>query len=211
MLDALGADADGAVVQAIGVSVTFDRIALLGSRVADVWLVSWAVRSDETLRAVDARVTLAIRGGSSANGVLAVVVGGTSDIDALEVSAKSGLVGPAAVIVGSALVGNAIISDASAVAVFTTRNTLGLAGLMSDTLWFVASVGGLVAKLIVSAHCVVGALDVDAFLFDTFVSIKTSVLEETFAVGVASALDFFALGFSAKFLGAAVGLVGALN
>ena len=99
-----------------------NRIALLGSRVADVWLVSWAVRSDETLRAVDARVTLAIRGWSSANGVLAVVVGGTSDIDALEVSAKSGLVGPAAMVVGSALVGNTIVSDASAVAVFTTRN-----------------------------------------------------------------------------------------
>ncbi len=35
---------------------------------------------------------------------------------------------------------------------------------MSDTLWFVASVGGLVAKLIVSAHGVVGTFDVDAFL-----------------------------------------------
>ena len=51
-----------------------------------------------------------------------MVVGGAADINAFKISAESGLVGPAAVVVGSAFVFNTVVTDASAMAVFTTRN-----------------------------------------------------------------------------------------
>lgn len=69
---------------------------------------------------------------------------------------------------------------------------------MADTFWAVAHVGRLVAKLTGAAVADVGAFDVDTELLDALVSFKTSVLEETSAVFVASAFLSLALTRFAK-------------
>lgn len=69
---------------------------------------------------------------------------------------------------------------------------------MADTFWAVAHVGRLVAKLTGAAVANVGAFDVDTELLDALVSFKTSVLEETSAVFVASAFLSLALTIFAK-------------
>lgn len=86
------------------------------------WRACWAVRSDKTLGVVEALVALAVRSWSTLGKVLAVGVSGASDIIALVVSAESRRRWPATVLVVSALLFLALITDAEAFAISAFRN-----------------------------------------------------------------------------------------
>jgi len=197
------------VCWAVSVSVAVDLDTFLVLAVS--WHVRWAVGSDETLGAVDARVLLAVRGWSTLGEVLAVSVRSASDINALVVSAERSSRWPAAVVVGSAFLLYAFVSKAEALAITAFCWNIGFARSMSDTLWREASVRGLVAELIISTVADVGTFDVDTFLLDALVSFKTGVLEEIGAVFVVSAFLLNTHGRFAKFFVAAVGLVSTID
>jgi len=173
------------VSSAVSVSVAVDRDTFVLLAVS--WLASWAVGSDETFGGVVARVIFAERSGSTFGEVLAVIVSGASYAIALVVSAESSNSWPAAVVVGSANLLLAFVGNAKALAITAFLGNVDSARSVANTFWTVAHVGFLVAKLTGTAVADVGALDVDTFLLDALVSFKTSVLEEVFAVFVASA------------------------
>lgn len=183
------------VRQAVSVSVAVDRDTFFVLAVC--WRACWAVRSDKTLGVVDARVALAVRSWSTVGKVLAVGVSGASDIIALVVSAESRRRWPATVLVVSALLFLALITDAEAFAISAFRN-VGCARSVSDAFWLVAFVHCFVAKLIRLAMAIVCAFDVDTFLLDALVSFKTSVLEEVRAMCVISTFLWNTFGRFAK-------------
>jgi len=127
-----------------------------------------------------------------------VVVGSAADILARVVSAKRSLVGPTAVSVRSAFLLDAFVSDAETMSIFAFVD-VGGARSVANTFLLVASVGRLLAKLVRRAHVVGSTFDVFAFLFDAFVSLKASVVEEVSAVLVASAFLFDAFTRFAEF------------
>jgi len=195
-LDKLADLVDANVVrQAVSVSVAVDRGTFFVLAVC--WRACWAVRSDKTLGVVEALVALAVRSWSTIGKVLAVGVSGASDIIALVVSAESRRRWPATVLVGSALLFLALITDAEAFAISAFRN-VGCARSVSDAFWLVAFVHCFVAKLIRLAMAIVCAFDVDTFLLDALVSFKTSVLEEVRAMCVISTLLWNTFGRFAK-------------
>lgn len=195
-LDKLADLVDANVVrQAVSVSVAVDRDTFFVLAVC--WRACWAVRSDKTLGVVEALVVLAVRSWSTLGKVLAVGVSGASDSIAFVVSAESRRRWPATVLVVSAHLFLALITDAEAFAISAFRN-VGCARSVSDAFWLVAFVHCFVAKLIRLAMAIVCAFDVDTFLLDALVSFKTSVLEEVRAMCVISTFLWNTFGRFAK-------------
>jgi len=196
------------VRRAVSVSVALDLDTLLVFAVC--WHAWWAVRGDETLGAVDARVVLAVGSGSTFGEVLAVRVRGAADIHAHVVSAESSLQWPATMIVGSAFLFHTLITGAEAFAIGAHRD-ISLASLVSDALWFPAGIRSLVAELITCAVSNGCAFDVNTFLFDALVSLKTGVWEGVSAMFVFSAFLWNTLCRFAKRVLVTVRLVSTIN
>jgi len=196
------------VIRAVSVSVAVDLDTYLVFAV--VWQAWWAVRGDETIGAVDARVVLAVGSGSTFDKVLAVRVRGAADILANVVSAKSSLQWPATMIVGSALLFYTHITKAEAFAIGALLD-ISLASLVSDAIWSPAGIRRLVAELIMFAVSFGCALDVNTFLFDALVSFKTGVREGVSAMVMLSAFLWNTLARLAKRVLVTVRLISTVN